>query len=57
MDDMAELEGKFKVGTSKMASNSGALTAGFLLIDGKNLTSQSYGKTMMTKTMAARMDH
>ncbi len=39
MDDVATLAGKFKVGTSKMPSDSGALAAGFLLKDGKDLTS------------------
>ena len=57
VDGMATLEGKFEVGTSKMPSESGALAAGFLLKDGKDSTSQSYGKTRMTKTMAARMDY
>ena len=57
MDDVVTLKGKFKISTSKMLSDSGALAAGFLLKDGKAITSQSYGKTMMTKTMAARMDH
>jgi hypothetical protein len=41
MDDMATLEGKFKVSTSKMPSDSGALAVRFLLKDGKDLTSQS----------------
>ncbi len=41
MDDLETLEGKFKVGTSKMPSDSGALAAGFLLEDSKDLTSQS----------------
>ncbi len=57
MDDVATLAGKFKVSTSKTPSDSGALAAGFLLKDGKDSTSQSYGKRMMTKTMVARMDH
>jgi hypothetical protein len=57
MNDVVMLKSKCKVGTSKMLSDSGALAAGFLLKDGKAITSQSYGKTMMTKTMAARMDH
>ncbi len=57
MDDVAMLEGELKVGTSKMPSESGALAAGFLFKDGKDSTSQSYGKTRMTKTMAARMDY
>ncbi len=39
IDDMATLEGKFKVGTSKTRSDSGALEVGFLLKDGKDLTS------------------
>jgi hypothetical protein len=33
------------------------LAAGFLLEDGKDSTSQSYGETRMTKMMVARMDH
>jgi hypothetical protein len=41
MDGVATLEGKFKVGTSKTPSDSGALAAGFLLKDSKDLTSQS----------------
>ncbi len=57
MDDVAMLEGKFKVGTSKRPSDSGALAARFLRKDGKDITSQSYGKTMMTKMRVARMDH
>ncbi len=57
MDDVAMLEGKFKAGTSKTPSDSGASAAGFLLKDGKDLNSQSYGKTMTMKMMAARMDH
>ncbi len=55
MDDVATFEGKFKVGTSKSPSDSRALAVGFLLKDGKDTTSQFYGKTMMTKTMAARI--
>ncbi len=39
MDDVATLESKFKVGTSKTPSDSGALAAGFLLEDGKDLNS------------------
>ncbi len=39
MDDVATLEGKFKVGTSKTPSDSGALAAGFTLKDGKDSTS------------------
>jgi hypothetical protein len=57
VDDVATLKGKFEVGTSYTLSDSGALAAEFLLKDGKDITSQSYGKTMMMKTMAARMDH
>ena len=57
MDDVATLEGKFKVNTSKTPSDSGALATGFLLKDGKDLTSRSYGETMTTKTMVAKMDH
>jgi hypothetical protein len=57
MDDVAILEGKCKVGTSKTPSDSRALAVGFLLKDSKDITSQFYGKTMMTKMMAARMDH
>ncbi len=57
MDDVATLAGKFKVGTSRTPSDSGALVAGFLLKDGKDSTSRSYGKRMMTKMMSARMDH
>ena len=57
MDDIATLEGKFKVGTSKMSSDSRALAAGFLLKDGKDITSQPFVKTMMMKMMVARMDH
>jgi hypothetical protein len=56
MDDLATLEGKFKVRISKMQSDSGALAARFLLKDGKDSNSQSYGKTRMTKTMVTRMD-
>ncbi len=56
-DDVATLEGKCKVGTSKRPSDSGALAVRFLLKDGKNSTSQSYGKIMTVKTMAAKMDH
>ncbi len=40
MDDVATLEGKFKVGTSKTPSDSEALVAGLSLKDGKDLTSQ-----------------
>ncbi len=40
MDDVATLKSEFKVGTSKMLSVSGALVAGFLLKDGKDITSQ-----------------
>jgi hypothetical protein len=43
MDGVAMLEDKCKVGTSKTPSDSGALAAGILLEDGKDLTSQSYG--------------
>jgi hypothetical protein len=57
VDGMATLEGKFEVGTSKMQSDSGALPARFLRKNGKDITSQSYGKTMMPKRMAVRMDH
>jgi hypothetical protein len=57
MDSVAMLEIEFKVGTSNMLSDSGALVAVFLLKDSVDLTSRSYGKTMMTKTMMARMDH
>ncbi len=57
MDDMATLEGEFKVGTSKTPSDSGTLAAGFLLKDGKDSTSQSYGEMMTTKMMVAMMDH
>ncbi len=57
MDDVVTLEGKFNISTSKTTSDSGALAVGLLLEDGKDITSQTYGKTMMTKTMAARMDH
>ncbi len=58
MDAVATLVGKFKVGTSKMPSDSGALAAGFLLKDGKDITSQSYDKTMTTtKTMATRKEY
>jgi hypothetical protein len=57
MDDVATLEEKIKVGTSKMPSDFGALVAGFLLKDGKDSTSQSYGKTRMMKMMVARMGH
>jgi hypothetical protein len=39
MDDVATLEGEFKVGTSKMLIDSGAVAAGFLLEDDKDLTS------------------
>ncbi len=39
MDDVAMLAGKFKVGTSKMPSGSGALAAGFSLKDSKDITS------------------
>ena len=39
MDDVATLEGKFKVSTSKTPSDSGALAAGFTLKDGKDSTS------------------
>jgi hypothetical protein len=39
MDDVATLESEFKVGTSKMPSDSGTLVAGFLLEDGKDITS------------------
>jgi hypothetical protein len=56
-DDVATLEGKFKVGTSNTPSDSGALAARFLLKDGKDITSQSYGRMMTMKKMAARMDH
>ena len=38
-DDMVAFEGEFKVSTSKTPSDSGALAAGFLLEDGKDLTS------------------
>ncbi len=38
MDEMVRLEGKFKVGTSKTPSDSGALAARFLLKDGKDIT-------------------
>ena len=57
MDDVAMLEGELKVGTSKMPSDFGALVAGFLLKDGKDSTSQSYGEARMMKTMVARMNH
>ncbi len=57
MDDVATLVGKFKAGTSNTPSDSGALAAGFLHKDSKDITSQSYGEMMMTKTMAARMSH
>jgi hypothetical protein len=57
MDNVAMLEGECKVCTSMTPSDSGALAAGYLLEDGKDLTFQSYGKMMMTKTMAARMDY
>ncbi len=57
MDDVATLDGKFKVGISKTLSDSGALAAGFSLKNGKDTTSSSYGKMMMTKTIVARMDH
>ncbi len=53
---MVTLEGKLKVGTSKMPSDLRALTAGFFLKDGKDLTSQSYGEMRTTKTVAVRMD-
>ncbi len=56
MDDVATLEGKFKVGTSKTPSDSEALAAEFFLKYCKDSTSQSYGETMTTKMMAARMD-
>ncbi len=39
MNDVATLEGKFKVGISKTPSDSGASVAGFLLEDNKDLTS------------------
>ncbi len=52
LDDVATLACKFKVGTSKTPSDYGALAPGFLLKDGKDSTSQSYGKRMMTKMMA-----
>jgi hypothetical protein len=39
MDDVATLKSKFKVGTSKTPSDSWALVAGFLLKDGKDVTS------------------
>ncbi len=57
IDDMARLEGKFKVSTSKTPSETGALVEGFLLNDNKDSTSQFYGKAMTTKMMAARMGH
>jgi hypothetical protein len=37
--EVAMLEGEFKIGTSKTPSDSGALAAGFLLEDSKDLTS------------------
>ncbi len=57
MDDVATLKGKCKVCSSKTLSDSGALAAGFLLKDGKDITSQPFVKTMMMKMMVARMDH
>ncbi len=57
MDDVATLEGKCEVSTSKTPSDSGALAVGFLLKDGKDITLQSYGEMRTMKTMAARMDH
>ncbi len=39
MDDVATLAGKFKIGTSKKPSDSGASVARFLLKDGKDITS------------------
>jgi hypothetical protein len=39
MDDVATLEGKFNVSTSKTPRNSGALAARILLKDGKDITS------------------
>ncbi len=57
MDDVATLEGKFKVGTSKTPSDSGSLAVTFLLKNSKDITSQSYGKMMTTKMMVATMDH
>ncbi len=57
IDEVARLEGKFKVSTSKTPSDSGALMAGFLLEDGKDSTSQSSGETRIMKTMLAKMDH
>jgi hypothetical protein len=57
MDNVATLAEEFKVGTSKMPSDSGALAAGVLLKDGIDITSRSYGKMMTMKTMVARMDH
>ncbi len=57
MDEVATMEGKCKVGTSKTPSDSGALMAGFLLEDGKDSTSQSSGETRITKMMVAKMDH
>jgi hypothetical protein len=39
MDDVVTLKGKFKISTSKMLSDSGALAVGFLLKEGKDITS------------------
>ncbi len=39
MNDVATFTSKFKVGTSKMPSDSWAFAAGLLLKDGKDLTS------------------
>jgi hypothetical protein len=39
IDDVAMLEGKFKVGTSNTPSDSGALVAGFLLEGSKDINS------------------
>jgi 5'-3' exonuclease len=41
MDDVETLQGEFKVGTTKMPSNSGALAAGFTLEDGEDITFRS----------------
>jgi hypothetical protein len=57
MDDVARLEGEFQVSTSKSLSDSEALVVGLLLKDGKDSTSQFYGKAMTTQMIVTRMDH
>jgi hypothetical protein len=41
---------------TKNKLHTGPLAEGFLLKDGKDSTSQSFGKAMTTKMMVARMD-